>query len=70
MDLHLRIDNEKIYRMGSGFKNEYFKFVGMRLNEHLTWKYYTDHVRGKVLYSVYVLSKLQKLPPEHVKLTV
>ena len=57
----MRIDNEKIDRIGAGREEEYFKFVGMRLDEHLTWKYHTDHVRGKVASAVYALSKLRNL---------
>ena len=69
-NLHLLIDNEKMDRIGAGCEEEYFKFVGMRLDEHLTWKYHTDHVRGKVASAVYALSKLRNLLPKHVKQTV
>lgn len=69
-DLNLKIDNEKIDRIGEGCEEEFFKFVGMRLDEHLTWKYHADYVRGKVSSAVYALSKLRNLLPRHVKLTV
>ena len=69
-DLILKIDNEIIDRIGEGCEEEYFKFVGIRLDEHLTWKYHTEYVRGKVASAVYALSKLRNLLPRHVKLTV
>ena len=52
--MHLRIVNEKkIDRIWAGCVEKYLKFVGMRLDELLTWKHHTGHVRGKVASAVY-----------------
>ena len=32
------IENKEIARIGAGYKNESFKFVGINLAENLTWK--------------------------------
>ena len=69
-NLALTIDNEKVDRIGSGCSEESFKFVGMILDEFLTWKYHIHHVFNKAASALYTLSKLRKLLPSHIKLTI
>ena len=39
-NLHLRIENQHIDRIGIGCKEESFKFVGIHLDEHLSWNFH------------------------------
>ena len=56
--LSLSIENEEIKRIGEGCKEKFFKFVGVHLDEHLTWQYHVNHVRGKAASANYALSKI------------
>jgi hypothetical protein len=69
-ELDLKIDGENIERIGENCKDKYFKFVGLFLDEHLTWNYHAQHIRGKAASTVYALSKLRNLLPKKVKYTV
>jgi hypothetical protein len=69
-NLKLKIESEEIERIGQGCTEESFKFVGVHLDEFLTWNYHVKHVRGKVAGAVYALSKLRNLLPKHIKYTV
>jgi hypothetical protein len=69
-NLHLNIDNEEIERIGFGCKEESFKFVGIHLDEYLTFDHHVKYVRGKVAGAVFALSKLRNLLPKHIKYTV
>ena len=40
--LNLSIENEEIKRIGEGCKENFFKFVGVHLDEHLTWQYHVN----------------------------
>ena len=45
ISLKLLIDNKDIERVGTGSKNESFKFVGVHLDENLNWNH---HLKGTV----------------------
>ena len=68
--LNLSIENEEIERIGEDCKEKFFKFVGVHLDEHLTWQYHINHVRGKAASANYALSKLRNLLPMNVKYTI
>jgi len=50
---HLRIDNKIIER------KEHFKFLGVIIDEHLTWKEHINTVAGKISRSIGIISKIQ-----------
>ena len=68
--LQLMIENEKIDRIGQGCKEKSFKFVGIYLDEFLTWDQHANHVCGKAANAVYALSKLKHIIPVSVELTI
>ena len=43
--LKLLIDNKDIERVGTGCKNESFKFVGVHLDENLNWNHHLKSVK-------------------------
>ena len=69
-DLNLEIDNDNIERIGEDCKEKYFKFVGLHLDEFLTWDHHAKYVRSKAASTVYSLSKLKNLLPKQIKHTV
>ena len=68
--LQLLIDNENIDRIGQGCNEESFKFVGIYLDEFLTWNQHVNYICGKAANAVYALSKLKNVLPVSVKLTI
>ena len=67
---NLKIDDEVIDRIGKNCHEESFKFVGIHLDESLSWSHHVNHVRNKIAGATYALSKLRNLLPSKIKLTV
>ena len=42
-NISLHIGQEKIERIGDSCQDKFFKFVGIRLDEHLTWAHQFVH---------------------------
>ena len=66
----LSIDGQYIERIGKGCGEESFKFVGINLDESLSWKHHINIIRNKVAGATYALSKLRNLLPSNIKLTI
>ena len=47
----LKLDGTDIERIGEDCKTKYFKFVGLHLDEFLSWQYQINHVQFVRLYS-------------------
>ena len=47
--LKLFIENKEIDRIGAGCKNESFKFVGIHLDENLSWNHHHKAIKKKYL---------------------
>ena len=70
LSLCLNIDGTQIEQIGDDCKEKYFKFVGLRIDENLTWKYQIQHVRGKLASANYAISKTKNFLPKAAKLTL
>ena len=66
----LLIEEKEIDRIGQGCAEELFKFVGIKLDEFLTWEHHTKYVSGKAANAVFALSKLKNTVPLNAKLTI
>ena len=66
-DIELRINGQQIKRIGEGCKSESFKFVGVHLNEYLSWDPQIQHVTGKLASANFALSKVKNLFPTSIK---
>ena len=53
------MENKEIDRLGAGCKNESFNFVGIHLDENLTWNHHVKVVKNKVSSAVFALSKVR-----------
>jgi hypothetical protein len=60
-NLNLQIGNEKIERIGDDCKTKYFKFVGHRLDKHVTWEHQINHVHSKLAIGNYAIAQTKKL---------
>ena len=56
--LKLQIDNKDIERVGTGCKNESFKFVDVHLDENLNWNNHLKAIKNKASSAVFALSSV------------
>jgi len=70
VNLHLKIDEKEIERIGMGCKAESFKFVGIQIDELLSWDCHLKYIKNKVASASYALSKVKNLLPTAVKYTI
>ena len=59
--LKLQIDNKDIERVGTGCKNESFKFVVVQLDENLNWNHHLKAVKNKASSAVFALSSVKNI---------
>ena len=64
------MDIKDIERVGTGCKNEYFKFVGVHSDENLNWNHHLKVVKNKASSAVFVLSNVKNFLPSNIKLTI
>ena len=69
-NLELSIDSGKIDRIGKDCDEKYFKFVGVYLDEHLSWDHHINAIRSKLSCTNFAISKIKRIVPEKVKLYV
>ena len=63
----LSIGNEDIERIGFGCRDEHFKFVGMKMDEYLTWDFHIKHIENKVSSANFALNRTKNLLPVNVR---
>ena len=68
--LQLKIDDEIIERIGKGCRDESFKFVGLNIDEYLTWEHHIKIVINKANSATFALSKLKNFIPDYTKCTI
>ena len=66
----LKIGDQVIDRIGVNCKEKYFKFVGHRLDEFLSWQYHINHVKGKLSSGNYAISQTKHFLPKHIRMTL
>ena len=69
-NLELSIDSGKIDRIGKDCDEKYFKFVGVYIDEHLSWDHHINAIRSKLSCTNFAISKIKRIVPEKVKLYV
>jgi len=68
--LKLQIDNKDIERVGTGFKKESFKFLGVHLDENLNWNHHLKSAKNKASSAVFALSSVKNILPCNIKLII
>jgi len=63
----LHIGTEDIERIGGGCRDEYFKFVGMKIDEFLTWEHHIKHIENKVSSANFALNRTKNILPVNVR---
>ena len=64
---NLKIGNEEIKRIGNNCPDKYYKFVGIRLDEFLTWEHQTNHVSSKVASATFALNQVKNFLPQYIR---
>ena len=66
----LKIGDKIIERRGEDCEDKYFKFVGILLDENLSWVHHLNHIRGKLSSANYAIAKVKNLLPKKIKLNI
>ncbi len=66
-DLKLQIGSENVERIGSDCNTKSFKFVGLLLDEHLTWDSQINNVHGKLAAGNYAINSTKNFVPLHIR---
>ena len=68
--MSLKIGNEEIERIGSNCKTKFFKFVGIHLDEHLSWDFQINHVCSKLSSGNFAISRAKHFVPRQVRMSM
>lgn len=66
--LDLYIMGTKIEQIGNDFKTKSVKFLGIMVDDKLTWSHHIDKVAAKLRSTLYHLNKIKNILPEKLKL--
>ena len=69
-EFKLKIGNENVERIGSDCKQTYFKFVGLLLDEYLTWDSHINNVHGKLAAGNFAINSAKNFLPIHIRKTL
>ena len=68
--LVIKIGGEKIERIGNDCNIKSFKFVGVHLDEFITWEHHINSVINKVSSANFVLNQLKKFVPTKIRKSI
>ena len=60
----LKIGSEEIERIGNEFKTKSFKFVGVNIDENLSWQFHINKVKSKIAFANLQLARLKYIIPK------
>ena len=63
----LKIGNEDIERIGNNCTDKYYKFVGIRMDEFLSWEHQTNHVSSKIASATFALNQVKNFLPQYIR---
>ena len=69
-ELKLQIGTDMVERIGFDCKTNHFKFVGLHLDEHLTWDHHINHVHGRLASGNFAINSAKNFLPQHIRLTL
>ena len=68
--LSISIESKIIDRIGEGCKEQSFKFVGIYLDEFLTWEPHLSNILTKLASANYIMSSIKNLFPTYIKVNI
>ena len=64
-NLKLHIDGKVIQQVGHNNTETSLKFLGIHLDEHLTWKKHLQHVSNKISNTLFVMNRVKNVIPKY-----
>ena len=61
--MNIHINTNQLERIGTEFKEVSIKFIGVWMNEHLTWKHHIAHVNNKIPRTLLAFKQAKKQLP-------
>ena len=62
-NLNLMIGGERIERIGNDLPTKFFKFVGIHIDESLSWNFHINKVKSKISFAGLQISRLKNIFP-------
>ena len=69
-EFKITIGEREVERIGNDCNQRSFKFVGVHLDENMSWEHHINHVINKISSSNYALNQLKKFVPTNIRKTV
>ena len=66
----LKIIGHEIMRVGEGKEEESFKYVGVEVDENLTWKHHISKISNKIRLNLFLLKKERNFIPKKTRLMI
>ena len=63
-NLSIKINNTVLERIGSGQTENSTKFLGIIIDEHLTWKYHLNHINNKISRALFAIKQMKHILPQ------
>ena len=67
-NLKLQIGYELVERIGFDCQTQFFKFVGLHLDEYLTWDHHINHVHGRLASGNFAINSAKNFLPQDTRL--
>jgi hypothetical protein len=67
---HLIINDQVIERISNSSSCKSFKFLGLQIDEFISWKFHVDHICKKISRANYLLRKVTNILPKSAMLTL
>lgn len=69
-EFKITIGDREVERIGNDCNLKSFKFVGVHLDENMSWEHHINHVINKISSSNYALNQLKKFVPISIRKTI
>lgn len=69
-NLSIKLDGIKLCQIGKDFKESSVKFLGVHVDEHLTWKYHLNHINTKISRAMFMMKKVKHFLPTDTMTTL
>jgi hypothetical protein len=67
---HILIDNTLLYRIGKNCNEKAAKFIGILIDENLTWKHHLTHINKEVSRALFSLKQVKHFLPKQCMKTL
>lgn len=66
----IKIDGKEINQAGNDKQSKYIKFLGIYMDENLTWKYHIENMLTKINRSIYAINLMKNFLPKYALRTI